>query len=1196
MKKDIVFRKLTPTDDVNMEVYDEALKYIFENKDIKNVAIAGSYGAGKSSLLESYKKKHVDKKFLHISLAHFVDADDSAAIGNGEDAGDVLEGKILNQLIQQIEVENIPQTNFHVKRAVSNSRCIAFSVGVVIFFLALLHLKYFKEWSGWVNSLTDLCLKTLLKNSANPHSLFISGVVAALLFGTGLYQLIKTQKNKNIFRKLSVQGNEIEIFGEDDNSYFDKYLNEVLYLFENSGYDVIVFEDLDRFDNNKIFERLREINILANIRLQKGKERKQHEPLRFFYLLRDDIFVSKDRTKFFDFILPVVPVLDSSNAYDQIKSHFQKGGIFEIFEEKFLRGLSLYIDDMRVLKNIYNEFMIYYNKLNTIELNPNKMLAMITYKNIFPRDFSDLQLNQGFVYELFNQKDKFIEKEKKECGKRIEEKREQIEYAKKEELKAVNELDYIKSAYYNKWNYSQYIEWEKNEYPLRKRAIEDKLHNSLSRLEEELLELQEEDRIFTNKKLYEIITRENIDGIFRISYENEVGDINEYREIKSSEYFALLKYLIRNGYIDESYSDYMTFFYENSLTKGDKMFLRSVTDRKAKPYSYKLDDVNLVISNLDTSDFEQEETLNFDLFQRLLQNEDKRELLLCFVRQLKRKFRFQFISEFFKENRERAKFVIKLNDQWPEFFGQVVSEQKMTVQQIRDYSIVTLEYMEEDGLLAVNVNECLRSYINSQEDYLQIECPNISKLSSALKILQVSFKRLNYQVSNKDLFKEVYQNSLYELNVDNISLMLEVEYDFQNIEEALKQYVTSIFSKPEQPLCEYVRKHMDLFIEAILSVSEAEFTDRSADAVMVINHDDITEEHKIAYIMRLATLIDSLADIDEEIYQTELVGKIGVQYTVENILEYFGKVGMTENLADFINSGHECLNYQDQDDQKLLDDFWSQCIINEKLSLKKFREILLSISPDYLEFNVTGIPGNKVEILIQENFIPMTKGTLTFMRSNYTGNKMEYIISNMAEYVDIAVGNMASAGEVETILSQDIDDNIKIKLLSEIKDKISIVDTNYSDQVMAYILKNNLDETDLPTLYQDYTKYEIETQRGILTKAKGNMAKIINASQNVSKDLVRELLKDTSISEGSRVELFIAMLEEAQDDERKQYLELLGMSELAKIFEKNKRPKIPITTVNKKILSELKGAGIIDDYSEDEEEKMYKLIRKKNAK
>lgn len=203
-----------------------------------------------------------------------------------------------------------------------------------------------------------------------------------------------------------------------------------------------------------------------------------------FYLLRDDIFVNKDRTKFFDFILPVVPVLDSSNAYDQIKEHFETGGIFTVFDDKFLRGLSLYIDDMRVLKNIYNEFMVYYNKLNTIELNPNKMLAMVTYKNIFPRDFSNLQLNQGFVYELFNRKDEFIAQEKKKCEERIESKKSRISYVKEEKLELIMELEDVRNAkaerippYYSTgYNQKQkeYDIWVKEQYPLRKRAIEDK--------------------------------------------------------------------------------------------------------------------------------------------------------------------------------------------------------------------------------------------------------------------------------------------------------------------------------------------------------------------------------------------------------------------------------------------------------------------------------------------------------------------------------------------------------------------------------------------------------------------------------------------------------------------------------------------------------------------------------------------------
>ena len=41
------FQKLTPTDKVDLLVYEDAFKYIFENDDIKNVAISGPYSAGK---------------------------------------------------------------------------------------------------------------------------------------------------------------------------------------------------------------------------------------------------------------------------------------------------------------------------------------------------------------------------------------------------------------------------------------------------------------------------------------------------------------------------------------------------------------------------------------------------------------------------------------------------------------------------------------------------------------------------------------------------------------------------------------------------------------------------------------------------------------------------------------------------------------------------------------------------------------------------------------------------------------------------------------------------------------------------------------------------------------------------------------------------------------------------------------------
>ena len=69
-EKKFHFEKLAPIDTADIDVYEEAIDFAFENDDIRNIAISGAYGSGKSSLLATYKKTHEDKKFIHISLAH----------------------------------------------------------------------------------------------------------------------------------------------------------------------------------------------------------------------------------------------------------------------------------------------------------------------------------------------------------------------------------------------------------------------------------------------------------------------------------------------------------------------------------------------------------------------------------------------------------------------------------------------------------------------------------------------------------------------------------------------------------------------------------------------------------------------------------------------------------------------------------------------------------------------------------------------------------------------------------------------------------------------------------------------------------------------------------------------------------------------------------------------------------------------
>ncbi|MCO6514976.1 MAG: hypothetical protein J6586_00345 [Snodgrassella sp.] len=50
-EKKYEYQKLTPYTDVELDAYQEAFDYVFEHEDVRNVAISGAYGSGKSSLI-----------------------------------------------------------------------------------------------------------------------------------------------------------------------------------------------------------------------------------------------------------------------------------------------------------------------------------------------------------------------------------------------------------------------------------------------------------------------------------------------------------------------------------------------------------------------------------------------------------------------------------------------------------------------------------------------------------------------------------------------------------------------------------------------------------------------------------------------------------------------------------------------------------------------------------------------------------------------------------------------------------------------------------------------------------------------------------------------------------------------------------------------------------------------------------------
>lgn len=1161
------FQKLTPTTCVDLGIYQDAFEFIFRNDDIRNIAISGAYSSGKSSILESLKIKFTKKKFINISLAHFRPHD------NEEGTQDklFLEGKIINQLIHQIAPENIPQTNFGIKKKITPFSIFKYTTLLSIFILFSLHIIFFEKWGKFIADVQTQPCENLLKFFANKPSLLVSGIILFSLGFIFVYDILSLVLNKNFFKKVKVQGAELELFSDCSDSYFDKYLNEVLYLFENSNADIIAFEDIDRFDSYQIFERLHEVNFLINNHIKNNKI------IRFIYLLRDDIFISKDRTKFFDFIIPTIPVIDGSNSIDEIIRLFNYKDSNNQFKFDFLQSLSLYIDDMRILKNIYNEFVIYNGKINTTELDTNKLLAIITYKNLFPRDFSELQTGKKYMAAIFANKTRFIQTEIAELNSNLIAAQNDLEKNASEIAKDIKELDLIFYGETNR-NALSYHERDRLQQDIAERKLfrERIKSNHADELKAKISTIKDNIQAIQNKKLQEIITRENIDRLFNLAAENDSSNKNR---VLNSEYLPLLKYLIRNGFIDENFADYMTFFYATSLSKEDKTFLRCISDRKPKNFAYSLRDTDKVLSRLTPHSFDQIEVLNFDLFIKLLTSDKYKEHLERTILQLKNTKNFEFIISFFAINKERASATTALNRYWPEFFLCMRSEGSFTANFIKEYTILTIYNSSDEEIKKINNEHTLTDYISNEKTFLNIFQPSIDRIIHIFKIIKVSFISIEYNAAVSDLFTEVYHNSLYAITIDNISLILNNIYGATPYDISRKNF-SLIFKEKGSPLYNYVIDNLPIYLEALLN-KYSSFYDDEIPHIFILNNDSIQPEQKIAYIKNSNTKILNITDIINPNIWGELLSSNSISATDENFWAYFSHTQQyDDSLIKFTNENSFEIKPLEDSEDSLLNTLFDETITCNKLDNSRYTQILSQLNYIYESEPPKNIDQDKVDIAIDLKLFKMTPSMLIAVRDAYPNNTLKFIISNFSDYVNIFQSIPFSIQEFSQILSSDLTNDQKLTILGLNSSPVSAFGDNYSEEIVDYILQHNLDESEIQRILQSYAEHDSLVKNTILNITLNKRNVITDGSFQLPIELCNDIFKSDHIENGIKIEFFTILLPHIDRKTFNSCLKILPLPEFKNILTTGNK-RIEANAINEALLSILKEKGWVKEFSLD---------------
>lgn len=387
------------------EVYVEAIERALELDDddapVRNIALTGSYGVGKSSILTEVRRRHV-KNAIAVSLSTLgFDIDEPSPNAVAGTKTNLIQKEIVKQLLYSQDPVKMPGSRY---RRISRFRFwrelwLAALIAVPLTVASLL--------LGWTTSLAALV--PIPKEWALAPNAVVFVLLLFLLLG------LRFVSYNRIHISQLTAGEATIALSPQSATYFDEYLDEIVYFFEKVNCDVVIFEDIDRFDDAHIFETLRSLNSILNSAKQlKGRR------VRFVYAIKDSIFdqlgaraakeeldgeesagkqkltakeveaadaaeaeVSRaNRTKFFDLVIPVVPFITHRSARDLLITKMKD--LEHEVSPRLIDLASRHIADMRLIKNVRNEFVIFKSQIldkGSLKLTQNGLFAMMLYKS-----------------------------------------------------------------------------------------------------------------------------------------------------------------------------------------------------------------------------------------------------------------------------------------------------------------------------------------------------------------------------------------------------------------------------------------------------------------------------------------------------------------------------------------------------------------------------------------------------------------------------------------------------------------------------------------------------------------------------------------------------------------------------------------------------------------------------------------------
>lgn len=1160
----------------NKQIYTEALDYAFSNDDIKNIAITGIYGSGKSTVWNTYVHQKGLSNVITVSLGKYknnISDDDSlkkvsvTKLANSETDGiegklinenrktvDIdddnrVESQLINQILSQIESKKIPLSKYGFKSNKSIQNICLQSLAFLSIICSILL---------WITRDTFLLFVNELHKNFDGKSLIF--LCSLLLFVPLFYYLyIFYRGNKFRISKITFKGAEANINDDkSDESVLDRDIKELVYLLRSSGTKVVVFEDLDRYNSTSIYTKLRELNFLLN---HYSKINGDNKPVRFVYMLKDSLFFSKNRTKFFDFILPIVPIVDSKTSENELIELLK--GVENVPERSLLADISLYVDDMRLLKNIVNEYIVYSEiiPLGQIELESNKLFALITLKNIFPNEFDLLQEDKGFIRTIFDE----LEYNKKKVVSNLKQKLEKID----ENIKFINSriandkfeaMALMISTDVRPYNnqsktMSQFLkDWSKN--PDNSISIEDSRGSSsctYNTFVDRFILNDSEKKALVERFPEDFSAQINKLNLEREKIKQEVKDIDiySYKEIISkltaeqrdelfsidgfdiveSHYFPLIRFLIVEGLLDETYWYYKGNFNvdtSNILKRNDMIYMKGLKEGKSLDIFLDVETPNEIVNRLKLSDFSRFNILNKKVLKTCLEKKQT-ENIVAIVDSV--------------DINDKYNDLLKILDEFDLDIVRLYSN--MLFEKNVDRLVSTLEFCEAENsgtfqniLISVLTHKTIeldkfdlfKTYIEQNENIISlIPEEQFDIFIDNIRYGGMKFEDVSEANCDKVRLAGVEQVHAYKLSVRNLLFITEVILEKTiNYGSLLSEiYNSSQLSSSK----EYIEDNFSIVISDYIDENKSEKNYTNSEEILLrILNSDISDEYKLGYVEKNETVISKLTDLQDNSVTTRildcLLRKNKVKFCSDNIASY---CNMNEEYSDdFVKYLDN--NLDEDNNEDILKNNISVCntFINSPFVSDKIFAFVIKFANKPISNINHNLTQGRVITLVDHRLIEVTEKNIEVLLNNSYYGELTSLANGNDKDIEEAVVNILLKYElpdelVYSLVNSEIADGNSMKLIDSIKESVLVERINPTKKtIIEYIIKGGLSSANIDYICKSFKMFELKDE---FIESLDNEGKLDDLKdENLNEDFMQYILVSSDIELSTKVSLILTKI------------------------------------------------------------------------